>query len=45
MLVPDFWKGRGRYSKQAICRKPKGSAVHIPPEGRGSETEKPQGLG
>ncbi len=21
MLEPDFWKGRGRYSKQAISRK------------------------
>ena len=21
MLEPDFWKGRGRYSKQALSRK------------------------
>ena len=21
MIVPDFWKGRGRYSKSAIARK------------------------
>ncbi len=40
MLVPDFWKGRGRYSKQAICRKPKNDIAFILPEGERPEAEK-----
>ncbi|MDI6874385.1 hypothetical protein [Candidatus Solincola sp.] len=33
MLVPDFWKGRGRFSKQATCRKVKDETPYHPPEG------------
>lgn len=42
MLVPDFWKGRGRFSKQAICRKVKDAASYDPlsdvcPQDEGSD--------
>ncbi|NPV59084.1 MAG: hypothetical protein HPY75_05410 [Actinobacteria bacterium] len=44
MLVPDFWKGKGRYSKQAICRKTKDDLPYRPPGADRLETDKPQGL-
>lgn len=39
MLVPDFWKGKGRYSKQAICRRPKNDIPFRPPESEKAESE------
>lgn len=30
MLEPDFWKGRGRYSKQVIARKASKDAPYEP---------------
>ena len=38
MLVPDFWKGRGRYSKQATSRKAKEEPPYRPSE-QGSKEE------
>ncbi|MDI6831016.1 MAG: hypothetical protein QME88_06735 [Actinomycetota bacterium] len=40
MLVPDFWNGRGRYSKQAISRKPKNDTAFSLPEVERSAAEK-----
>jgi hypothetical protein len=41
MLEPDFWKGRGRYSKQAISRKIVDSGpVHLPVKPPIEELEK-----
>lgn len=34
MLEPDFWKGRGRYSKQAISRKTRNDGPYEPPKGK-----------
>ncbi len=39
MLEPDFWKGRGRYSKQATCRKVKDEPPYSPQQEQGSEEE------
>lgn len=35
MMVPDFWRGKGRFSKQALCRKVKDDTPYLP---RGEET-------
>jgi hypothetical protein len=32
MVEPDYWKGRGRYSKQALSRKSKDSNAPYRPE-------------
>lgn len=32
MIVPDFWRGRGRYSKSAIARKVKDETPFQPAE-------------
>jgi hypothetical protein len=32
MVVPDYWKGRGRYSKQVISRKVKDESSFQPPD-------------
>jgi len=39
MLVPDFWKGRGRFSKQATCRKVKDETPYTPKEKSVSDGE------
>lgn len=40
MLVPDFWKGRGRYSKQATMRKVKEETPYHPSGDDGPKGEK-----
>lgn len=39
MLEPDFWRGRGRYSKQATSRKVKDDSPYLSqsPEREGRE--------
>jgi hypothetical protein len=32
MVEPDYWKGRGRYSKQAVSRKVKDDTAPYVPE-------------
>ncbi len=39
MLVPDFWRGRGRFSKQATCRKVKDDTPYQPREGDAVQEE------
>ena len=40
MLEPDYWRGRGRYSKQALSRKiVDESTLHLT-EGHGEKTVK-----
>ena len=41
MLEPDFWKGRGRYSKQAMSRKVVDTLPARSPDK--PSTEEPQG--
>lgn len=40
MLEPDFWQGKGRYSKQALSRKVKDEAPFVPPENVSEDGEK-----
>ncbi len=40
MLEPDFWKGKGRYSKQAICRSMKDRSPYRPETDREGEEDK-----
>jgi hypothetical protein len=41
MLEPDFWKGRGRYSKQALSRKIVDERpIHIPDNSLGKVADK-----
>lgn len=40
MLEPDFWRGKGRYSKQAISRKVKDDSPYRPRLEEGAEGRK-----
>jgi hypothetical protein len=40
MLEPDFWKGRGRYSKQALSRRiVDEKPIHLTDDSLGKATE------
>ena len=39
-MEPDFWRGKGRYSKQALSRKVKDDTPFVPPERRSEDGEK-----
>ena len=32
MIEPDYWMGRGRYSKRALSRKTRDKGTYRPPE-------------
>jgi hypothetical protein len=37
MVAPDYWKGKGRYSKQAISRKVEDDSPFSPPGAQAAE--------
>jgi len=40
MVEPDYWKGRGRYSKQAVSRKIEEDIPFNPPESAAENPDK-----
>lgn len=40
MIEPDYWRGRGRYSKKALSRKIVDSTPIIPVEGCADKADK-----